>query len=67
MAPPSMERAERHAVGSEVRYCWCFLGGSLDGGFAFDRLVRFFGFSKINQAFEDSKDGTTVKPILRLE
>ncbi|WP_295717783.1 NAD(P)-dependent alcohol dehydrogenase [uncultured Halovibrio sp.] len=38
-----------------------------DGRFPFDKLVRFYSFSEISQAFEDSKNGTTVKPILRLE
>lgn len=36
------------------------------GKFPFDRLVRFYDFADIGQAFEDSKSGVTVKPILRL-
>lgn len=36
------------------------------GQFPFDRLVRFYAFEQIAQAFEDSAKGTTVKPILRM-
>lgn len=36
------------------------------GRFPFDRLVRFYDFDRIAQAFEDSANGTTVKPILRM-
>jgi aryl-alcohol dehydrogenase len=34
------------------------------GLFPFDRLVKFYDFAKINRAIADSKDGTTVKPVL---
>ncbi len=37
------------------------------GKFPFDKLVKFYNFDQINQAFEDSANGATVKPILRLE
>ena len=36
------------------------------GLFPFDKLVRFYSFSEINQAFEDSKNGSTIKPILKI-
>lgn len=36
------------------------------GRFPFDKLVKFYDFADINQAFEDSKNGSTIKPILRL-
>lgn len=36
------------------------------GKFPFDKLVRFYPFAEINQAFQDSASGVTVKPILRL-
>ena len=36
------------------------------GKFPFDKLVKFYDFEDINQAFEDSANGTAVKPILRL-
>ena len=36
------------------------------GKFPFDKLVRFYSFDQINQAFEDSANGSTVKPILKL-
>lgn len=36
------------------------------GKFPFDKLVRFYAFADIEQAFEDSSSGVTVKPILRL-
>lgn len=35
------------------------------GRFPFDRLVKFYAFEDINQAFEDSKNGSTIKPILK--
>ncbi|MHB0776644.1 NAD(P)-dependent alcohol dehydrogenase [Halomonas sp. WWR20] len=37
-----------------------------DGRFPFDKLVKFYDFDQINQAFEDSKNGETIKPILRV-
>jgi aryl-alcohol dehydrogenase len=37
------------------------------GRFPFDRLVRFYDFSEINQAVEDSEKGITIKPILRIQ
>lgn len=36
------------------------------GLFPFDRLVKFYDFSEINQAFEDSKKGITIKPIVKI-
>lgn len=36
------------------------------GRFPFDRLVKFYPPEQINQAFYDSKNGTTVKPVLRI-
>jgi aryl-alcohol dehydrogenase len=36
------------------------------GQFPFDRLVKFYGFSQINQAIADAKRGDTVKPVLRV-
>lgn len=36
------------------------------GKFPFDKLVTFYSFDQINQAFEDSANGTAVKPILKL-
>lgn len=36
-----------------------------DGRFPFDRLIRFYDFADINQAFADSEQGTTIKPVLR--
>jgi aryl-alcohol dehydrogenase len=35
-----------------------------DGRFPFDRLVKFYDFTKINRAIADSKRGTTIKPVL---
>lgn len=37
-----------------------------DGRFPIDKLIRFYEFDAINEAFEDSERGETVKPILRL-
>lgn len=36
------------------------------GRFPFDRLVKFYPFEAIAQAFHDSEAGTTIKPILRM-
>jgi aryl-alcohol dehydrogenase len=36
------------------------------GRFPFDKLVKFYDFKDIDQAFEDSKTGKTIKPILRI-
>ena len=36
------------------------------GQFPFDKLVQFFDFDHINEAFEASKDGSVIKPILRI-
>ena len=37
------------------------------GQFPFDRLVKFYGFSKINQAIAAAKRGDTIKPVLRIQ
>jgi aryl-alcohol dehydrogenase len=36
------------------------------GQFPFDRLVKFYDFSAINQAIADAKRGDTIKPVLRI-
>ncbi|MCK9506337.1 MAG: NAD(P)-dependent alcohol dehydrogenase [Porticoccaceae bacterium] len=36
------------------------------GQFPFDRLIKFYEFEHINQAFEDSASGTTIKPVLKI-
>lgn len=36
------------------------------GLFPFDRLVQFFEFDQINEAFEASKNGSVIKPILKI-
>lgn len=36
------------------------------GKFPFERLVRFYEFEDINQAFADSSKGDVIKPILRI-
>jgi aryl-alcohol dehydrogenase len=35
------------------------------GQFPFDQLVKFYRFDQINEAFEDSAKGATIKPILK--
>jgi aryl-alcohol dehydrogenase len=35
------------------------------GLFPFDKLIKFYNFEDINQAFEDSHNGKTVKPVIR--
>lgn len=36
------------------------------GRFPFDRLVRVYDFDDIERAFQDSHDGITLKPVLRI-
>lgn len=38
-----------------------------DGLFPFDKLVKFYNYKDVEQAFEDSKNGSTIKPILVME
>ncbi len=38
----------------------------MGGRFPLDKLVRFYPFEGIAQAFHDSEKGVTVKPILRM-
>lgn len=36
------------------------------GQFPFDKLVKFYKFEQINQAFADSASGITIKPVLKI-
>ena len=36
------------------------------GQFPFDKLVKFYSFEQINEAFADSASGATIKPILKI-
>lgn len=36
------------------------------GKFPFDKLIRFYNFEDIEQAFEDSKIGKVIKPVLKM-
>lgn len=36
------------------------------GRFPFDRLIEFYELEEINQAAEDSEEGTVLKPVLRM-
>jgi aryl-alcohol dehydrogenase len=38
----------------------------MDGRFRYDRLVKFYAFEDIAQAFHDTESGATIKPILRI-
>jgi aryl-alcohol dehydrogenase len=38
----------------------------MEGRLPIDRLVRFYDFADIDQAFEDQDKGRTIKPILRI-
>lgn len=38
-----------------------------EGKFPFDKLVKFYDFEDINKAFEDSKIGIAIKPILKMK
>ena len=37
------------------------------GQLTFDKLVNFYDFEDINQAFADSASGVTIKPVLRID
>jgi aryl-alcohol dehydrogenase len=37
-----------------------------DGRFPFDRLITEYGLDDINDAVSDMRDGTTIKPVLRM-
>ncbi len=37
-----------------------------NGQFPFDKLVKFYDFEQITEAFADSAEGSTIKPILRM-
>lgn len=36
------------------------------GMFPFNKLTKMYDFEQINEAFEDSKQGTTIKPIVKM-
>jgi aryl-alcohol dehydrogenase len=36
------------------------------GRFPFEKLMKFYSLDQINQAAEDSENGDTIKPIIRL-
>src|SRR5690554_3185839 len=36
------------------------------GQFPFDKLVKFYSFEQINEAFADSASGATIKPVLKI-
>ncbi len=38
----------------------------MQGRFPFDRLIEFYSLSQINQAAEDTGNGTAIKPVLRM-
>jgi len=37
------------------------------GLFPFDKLIGYYKFEDINKAFEDSKSGKTIKPVLKMD
>jgi aryl-alcohol dehydrogenase len=39
----------------------------LQGRFPLQKLVRFYDFADVNQAIDDSDQGVTIKPVLRME
>ncbi|MFD1126053.1 NAD(P)-dependent alcohol dehydrogenase [Lentilactobacillus raoultii] len=36
------------------------------GLFPFDKLIKFYDLNDINQAFDDSKNGNVIKPVVRI-
>ena len=37
-----------------------------EGNFPFDRIVKTYDFEEINKAFEDSRTGRAIKPVLKI-
>lgn len=37
-----------------------------NGQFPFDRIVTFYEFDQINEAFSDSENGSVIKPVLKI-
>lgn len=37
------------------------------GQFPFDRMVKFYEFDEINKAFEESENGSVIKPVLKMD
>lgn len=38
-----------------------------NGQFPFDRMVKFYDFEQINKAFEESENGSVIKPVLKMK
>ena len=38
-----------------------------EGRFPFDKLIRYYRFEDINQAFADTKSGKVIKAVLLME
>jgi aryl-alcohol dehydrogenase len=36
------------------------------GKFPFDKIIKYYSLEEINQAVQDSKNGTTIKPVIKL-
>lgn len=62
----AQERAERDARKSLVNEARHLVKALPKGSFPFDRLVKYYELNQIEQALEDSKSGTVIKPILRM-
>ena len=37
-----------------------------NGQFPYDRMVKLFEFDEINKAFEESENGSVIKPVLKI-
>lgn len=37
------------------------------GQFPYDRMVKFYDFEQINKAFEESENGSVIKPVLKIK
>lgn len=37
------------------------------GRFPIDKIIKYYSFEDINQAFEDSHNGTAIKAVLRMD
>jgi aryl-alcohol dehydrogenase len=62
-------RSVRGTLGGDA-VPWLFVPTLIElyrqGRFPFDRLIRFYPFEEIGQAFHDSEAGNTIKPVLQM-
>ena len=58
-------------VPSQLESSYLRIAGDLvqmvaQGRFPFEKLMKFYSLDQINQAAQDSENGVTIKPVIRL-